>query len=69
MDIKTKLIFGKVIISKDPSVSDIDFDFDGPSNLMENAAIEAKKQEYLSNYKFIGYVHDFDVDTTPSFHH
>ena len=34
--------------------------------MMENAAVKSKKNEYLKNYKFIGFVHDFDVDTAPA---
>ena len=64
MEMKSKLIFDKVIISKNPEVSDIPFN--GTSNLMENAAIEAKKHYYMSNYKFVGFIHDFDVDTAPA---
>ena len=64
MDIRTKLIFDYVIVSRNPDVSDIDF-YD-TSNMMENAAVKEKKDEYLQNYKFIGFVHDFDIDTAPS---
>lgn len=65
MDVRTKLIFDYVIVSRDPEVSDIEF-FD-TSNMMENAAVKFKKDEYLKNYKFVGFVHDFDIDTDPPF--
>lgn len=53
-----------VIVSRDPNISDIELS--GTSNMMENAAVKSKKNEYLKNYKFIGFVHDFDVDTAPA---
>lgn len=64
MDVRTKLIFDFVIVSRDPSISDIEFN--DSSNMMENAAVNFKKEEYSKNYKFVGFVHDFDVDTAPA---
>lgn len=66
MEMRTKLIFDKVIISREEAVSDIKFN--GPSNLMENAAVKAKRDFYITNYRFIGFVHDYDVDTAPILH-
>ena len=64
MDVRTKLILNYIIISRDESISDIEFH--DTSNMMENAAVASKKNEYLKNYKFVGFVHDFDIDTAPS---
>ena len=61
MDMKTHLIFDKVIVSRNKEVSDLEFY--GPSNMMEYAAVRSKCEEYKSNYKFVGFVHDFDVNT------
>ena len=66
MEMRSKLIFDKVIISKDEKVSD--FPYSGPSNLMENAAVLSKRDMYVSNYRFIGFVHDYDSDTAPILH-
>ena len=33
---------------------------------MENVSVKSKKEEYSKNYKFVGFVHDFDVDTAPA---
>ena len=66
MEMRSKLIFDKVIISKDEKVSD--FPYFGPSNLMENAAVLSKRDLYVTNYRFIGFVHDFDIDTAPILH-
>ena len=65
MDMKSHLIFDKVIVSRSDNVSDIDFY--GPSNMMENAAVKSKQEYYKSLYKFIGFVHDFDINTAPCF--
>ncbi len=63
MDIKTHKIFDKVIISRNECISDEYFE--GPSNMMEYAAIKSKADEFKANYKFVGFVHDFDVHTAP----
>ena len=63
MDTKKKKIFDKVIVSRDPNISD--FYFRGPSNMMEFEAIKRKASEIKTNYKYIGFVHDFDVHTAP----
>ena len=42
MEMRTHIIFDKVIISRNKDVSDIEFY--GPSNLMENAAVKEKKE-------------------------
>ena len=63
MDTKTNKIFDKVIVSRDPNISD--FYFRGPSNMMEFEAIKRKASEIKTNYKYIGFVHDFDVHTAP----
>ena len=51
MDIRTKLIFDYVIVSRNPDVSDIDF-YD-TSNMMENAAVKEKKK--MNIYKIINF--------------
>ena len=66
IDIRTKLIFDFVIISRNPNVSN--FDFHSPSNLMETEAVKFKSNEYLANYKFVSFVHDFDLETALAFH-
>ena len=66
MEMRSRLIFDKVIISREESVSD--FAYNGPSNLMENAAVRAKRDKYVADYHFIGFVHDFDIDTAPILH-
>ena len=63
MEMRTHLIFDKVIISRTQGVGDVYFE--GPSNLMENIAVKQKKDYYIQNYHFIGFVHDFDIDTAP----
>lgn len=63
MEMRTKLIFDKVIISKKVEISDIEFH--STSNLMESEAVKSKVEEFSKSYKFIGFVHDFDVDTAP----
>ena len=65
MDMRSHLIFDKVIISRNKDISDIEFY--GPSNLMELEAVKLKRDTYSKCYKFIGFVHDFDVDTAPTF--
>ena len=57
---RSKLIFDKVIVSKNSDVSDIDFH--KSSNLMESAAVKSKVEKLTKMYKFIGFAHDFDVD-------
>lgn len=66
LDIRTKLIFDFVIISRNPNISD--FEFTSASNLMESEAVKFKSNEYIANYKFVGFVHDFDLDSAPAFH-
>ena len=63
METKSKLIFDKVIVSKNKEISDIDFH--KASNLMESEAVKSKVEELKGTHKFIGFVHDFDVDTAP----
>ena len=64
MDIRSKLIFDYVIVSRNPQVSDIEFH--DSSNMMEVAAIKSKREQYIRNYKYVGFCHDFDLDTSPS---
>ena len=64
MDMNTHLIFEKVIISRNKNISEIKFA--GPANLMENEAVKSKRDFYTKTYKFVGFVHDFDVDTAPT---
>ena len=66
MDIRTKLFFDFIIVSRNPSISDIEFH--GPSNMMEKVAVQYVRNKYINNYKSVGFVHDFDVDTAPAFH-
>lgn len=65
LDVQTKLIFDYVIVSRNPKVSDIEF-YDS-SNMMEVAAVKSKCNYFKTNYKFVGFVHDFDLDTAPAF--
>lgn len=64
MDVRSKLIFDYVIVSRNPQVSDIEFH--DSSNMMEVAAIKSKREQYIRNYKYVGFCHDFDLDTSPS---
>ena len=66
MEMRSRLIFDKVVVSKNPKVSDIEFH--STSNLMETMAVKSKVEYLTKNYKFIGFVHDFDIDTAPILH-
>lgn len=65
MDVQSKLIFDYVIVSRNAKVSDIEF-YES-SNMMENAAVKYKSKQFVNNYKFVGFIHDFDLDTAPAF--
>ena len=64
-DIRSKMIFDFVIISRNKEISD--FVFNDSSNMMECAAVKFKKDQFINDYKYIGFIHDFDLDTAAAF--
>ena len=66
LEVHSGMIFDYCIVSRDKEISDIDFH--KSSNMMEAAGVAALADKYRNNYKFIGFVHDFDLNSSPIFH-
>lgn len=52
-------------MSKNPKVSD--FYYNDSSNMIETYTVKSVKEKYLKYHRYVGFVHDFDVDTAPTF--